>query len=129
VALPWVRLDANIYTHDKVLWLVSQRDGYRALTAYLFSMAYAGGHATDGHIAKHVLPVIHATPKVATTLVDAGLWEYDEGGYRIKNWADRQELALISEMKRRNKRLAGVKSQCIQRHGPQCGCWKEGENV
>jgi hypothetical protein len=129
MSLPWVRLDSNIYTHDKVLLLASQRDGYRAITVYLFSMGYAGGHGTDGLIPRHVLPIIQGTERIARMLVDARLWEYAEGGWRIRNWDQRQELSVISEGKRAAAAAAGRKSQCIQRHGPDCGCWRAGNVI
>jgi len=125
MSLPWVRLDSSIYTHDKITLLLTQPDGYRAYAVYTFSLAYSGGHATDGQIPKHVLPILRGTEKHARMLVEHRLWEYTDSGWRIHNWEHRQELALISEMKRQNKRLAGKKSQCVQRHGPECGCWKE----
>jgi hypothetical protein len=123
MGLPWVRLDSSIYTHDKITLLLTARDGYRAYAVYTFSLAFSGAHATDGHIPNHVLPVIRCNKSCANLLVSHQLWEPAEGGYRIHNWSQRQELALISEMKRRNKQLAGRKSQCVQRHGPECGCW------
>jgi hypothetical protein len=125
MSLPWVRLDSNIYTHDKITLLLAQREGWRAYAVYTFSLAFAGGHATDGFIPRHVLPILRGTDKHAQMLVEHRLWEYAEGGWRIHNWEHRQELAFISETKRRNKSLAGKKSQCVQRHGPDCGCWKE----
>ena len=125
MSLPWVRLDSSIYTHDKIVLLLSAKDGWRAYGVYTFSLAFAGGHATDGHIPRHVLPILRGTDRHAEMLVDHGLWEHAENGWRIHNWDTRQELALISEMKRQNKRLAGRKSQCVQRHGPECGCWRD----
>lgn len=125
MSLPWVRLDSNIYAHDKVLWLLGQRDGFRAYAVYTFSMAYAGGHATDGHLPRHVFPVIHATEKIAQMLVEARLWEYTEGGYQIKNWDQRQELSVITEAKRRASQLGARKTNCRRWHGPECTCWKD----
>lgn len=124
MSLPWVRLDSNFYSHDKVLWLTTQREGWRAISVYVFSMGYAGGHATDGYLPAHVLPIIQGTDKVAQMLVEARLWEYAEGGYQIRNWSNRQELAVVAEAKRAANAMAGRKSQCVQRHGPECGCWK-----
>jgi hypothetical protein len=124
MSLPWVRLDSNFYTHDKVLWLTTQKDGYRAVSVYIFSMGYSGGHATDGYIPRHVLPIIQGTERIAQMLVETRLWEHAEGGWQIRNWANRQELAMVAEAKRAANAMAGRKSQCIQRHGPECGCWK-----
>jgi hypothetical protein len=129
MSLPWVRLDSNFYTHDKVLWLTTQRDGYRAIAVYVFSMGYAGGHGTDGYIPRHVLPIIQGTERIAQLLVEARLWEYAEQGWQIRNWGQRQELAIVAEAKRAGAAAAGRKSQCVQRHGPDCGCWRAAEVV
>ena len=125
MGLPWVRLDSNIYSHDKIALLLNEKDGWRAYAVYTFSLAFAGGHATDGYIPRHILPILRGTPKIAQQLVEHRLWDYAEGGWKIHNWEIRQELAVVSEMKRAGKRLAGRKSQCVQRHGPDCGCWRE----
>lgn len=125
MSLPWVRLDTNIFTHDKVLLLLSQRDGWRAYGVYTFSLAYAGGHATDGFIPRHVMPTINGTEKVARMLVEADLWQYAEGGYQVKNWDERQELAVITEAKRQASRLGGRKRSCQRYHGPDCKCWTD----
>ena len=127
MTLPWVRLDSNFYTHDKVLWLIGQRDGYRAVSVYVFSMGYAGGHATDGFIPRHVLPIIQGSDKVAQMLVEARLWEYADGGYQIRNWDTRQELAVITEAKRAASRLGARKTNCRRYHGPDCSCWKDSD--
>jgi hypothetical protein len=126
MSLPWVRLDSNIFTHDKVLWLLAQKDGWHAYGVYTFSLAYSGGHSTDGLIEAHVLPAIRANARTATLLVEAGLWLHAGGGsYMVKNWDQRQELALITETKRAASRLGGRKRACQRYHGPDCLCWKD----
>lgn len=122
MGLEWVRVDVNIATHDKVLQLMHAKDGPKAFTLYICGLGYAGGHDTDGFVPKHALPILHGSERVATTLIDHGLWEYDPGGqgYRIRNFAERQQLAMVTEMKKR----AGRKGNCIRWHGPGCGCWK-----
>ena len=110
--LPWVRLDTNCFSHDKTLWLIDQRDGYRAWAVYTFGLAYAGGHGTD---------------KIAQLLVEARLWEYAEGGWQIRNWEQRQELAVITDAKREAARLGGRKRSCQRYHGDGCQCWKESD--
>jgi hypothetical protein len=57
-------------------------------------------------------------------LVDQRLWEYAEGGWKIRNWDQRQELAIVAEMKRAGRKAAGAKGACRKWHGPQCDCWK-----
>jgi hypothetical protein len=124
MSLPWVRLDSNIATHDKVLALLKSKDGYRAFTLYVCSLGYAGGHGTDGYVPKEALSVLHGTEKHAQMLIDRRLWEYhpEGAGYTIRNYDLRQELEMVTEA----KRLGAVKGNCIRWHGKDCGCWKRG---
>lgn len=123
--LPWVRLESNIASHDKILELLSHRDGAKAFVLYICALGYAGGHGTDGVIPKYALPVLHGNDRLAQMLVDGGLWEYDEQGrYQIHNFDMRQELAVITEGKRAAKSMAGKKGMCVRYHGANCGCWR-----
>lgn len=122
--LPWVRLDANIGTHDKILSLLSQPSGEKAFVLYICALGYAGAHGTDGHIPKYALKVNHGSEKLARMLVDHRLWEYNgEGGFIIRNWAERQELTGTTELRSEIAR----KANCIRWHGRDCGCWQESE--
>lgn len=124
MSLPWVRLDANIGTHDKILALLNEKEGAKAFVLYVCALGYAGGHATDGLIPKYALPVLHGSPRLATLLVNHRLWEYqDAETYRIRNYEQRQELAAITEA----KRLAALKANCVRWHSKDCGCWKHSE--
>jgi hypothetical protein len=123
MALPWVRLDANIGTHDKILALLAQRDGAKAFVLYVCGLGYAGGHSTDGRIPDHALPILHGNRRLAALLVDRGLWEYNGSGnsWVIHNWDHRQETSSITEA----RLLASKKANCIRWHGKDCGCWKD----
>ena len=46
----WVRLDTNIHQHDKILHLLSLKDGHRAAAMYMFSLSWSGLAESDGHI-------------------------------------------------------------------------------
>lgn len=133
--LPWVRLDSNIYVHDKILRLQDQRDGWRAFGVYVQGLSYSGGHETDGFIPRHVLKIIGGTSKHAEMLIEHRLWEHscDEdgnAGYQIRNWFERQEPPDLREFKARVRREAGIKGACVRWHGEDCGCWrKEINNV
>jgi len=128
MSLPWVRLDSNIASHDKIVELLSKRDGARAFTLYVCGLGYAGGHATDGAIPRAALPFIHGSERLAVMLVEHRLWEHAPGGWVIRNWDQRQELAVIAEMKRAGRKAAGAKGACKKWHGPDCECWKKAEN-
>lgn len=126
MALPWVRLDSNIASHDKILALLAQRDGAKAFVLYVCGLGYAGGHGTDGRIPRYALPVLHGTERLARMLIDHQLWQYDEKGeYQIHNWDTRQELVAITAGKRMAQSVGGKKAMCHRHHGPDCGCWRE----
>lgn len=126
MALPWVRLDSNIPTHDKILNLVTDPSPKRwqAAASYMFALAWAGAAGTDGHIPRAALRMIHGTEATARLLEKHRLWETATDGWRIRNYEQRQELAIVTEAKRAASTLASKKANCIRWHGPDCGCWK-----
>jgi len=123
----WVRLDANIGSHDKMLHLLSDPSKLRwqAALSYVFGLAWSGGQATDGFIPSAALPMIHGTQTTARLLVKYHLWVEATAGFRIPNFEQRQELSIITEAKRAAQRAGAVKGNCIRHHGPDCHCWKE----
>lgn len=127
MALPWVRLDANIATHDKIVQLLSDPSAKRwqAVSSYMFALAWSGGHGTDGHVPTAALPFVHGTPATARLLEKYHLWEAATAGWKIRNFEIRQELTLVAEGKRAAQKLGGVKGNCRKYHGPDCGCWKQ----
>lgn len=125
MGLPWVRLDANIATHDKTLAAVSIRGGKAAMAVYQFALAWSGGQGTDGHIPYAALPMIHGTKQDAAILCMVGLWEQNGSGWNIHNFGERQELRAVSEALTHAARVRSLKANCIRWHGPDCGCWKD----
>jgi hypothetical protein len=127
VTLPWVRLDANIGSHDKVLALLSDPSAkkWQAFASYMVSTAWSGGHGTDGLITRAALPFVHGTTSTARLLEKYGLWDEAPAGWRIRNFDKRQPLTAAAESVRQTKQKASVKGNCIRHHGPDCGCWKD----
>lgn len=127
MALPWVRLDANIASHDKIIHLLSDPSPKRwqAAASYMFSLAWSGGSGTDGDIPAAALTVIHGTHATARLLEKYRLWEPMTNGWHIRNFDQRQELQIVSEAKRAAQRAGALKANCRRFHGPDCGCWKE----
>lgn len=131
MSLPWVRLDSNIGTHDKVLDLLAQKDGCKAFVLYVCALGYSGGHGTDGRVPKSSLTINHGNEKLARMLIEARLWEYDptepQKAYQIKNWMERQELSAIGEIRQSARRKAARKANCKRWHGADCLCWTAAE--
>jgi hypothetical protein len=126
MALPWVRLDSNIASHDKILALVADPSSVRwqAFSSYVCSLGWSGGQGTDGYIPTYALQSVHGNAKTARLLVKYGLWDEAIGGFQIRNYATRQELAAVSAGKRAAQQVGAAKGNCIRWHGKDCGCWR-----
>lgn len=131
MTLPWVRLDANIASHDKILNLIDDPSPKRwqAAASYMFALGWAGGAGNDGHISPSALRMVHGTPTTARLLVKHGLWEEKDHCWVIHNFAQRQELRIVTEAKRAAQRAAARKTNCERHHGKQCGCWQSSEET
>jgi len=96
--LPWMRVDTNLPTHDKVLELVGVgARGKAAAFVYVCGLAYSVGHGTDGFVRRAALPFIHGTTGDVRLLVDARLWIPVDGGWAIANFGTRQVAAASSQ--------------------------------
>lgn len=124
--LPWVRLDTGFYENPKILAVIAERDGYRAVVVYVSALAYSGGHGTDGHIATYVLARVHGRKADADRLVRNGLWEPTDTGWRIHDYEALQQTSETTEQIRSDRRRAAIKGNCIRHHGEDCGCWRNG---
>ena len=126
MGLPWVRLDANISTHDKILALLSDPSAkkWQASTSYMFGLAWSGGQGTDGFIPRTALPMIHGTSATARLLEKYGLWDEARVGWNIRNWEKRQASSAVAALARSAKQRASAKGNCVKYHGAECGCWQ-----
>jgi hypothetical protein len=130
MALPWVRLDSNIGTHDKVLDLLGRPSGHKAFVLYICALGWCGGQGTDGLVPAGALAINHGSRRLADILVDVGLWEHAPGGaYQIRNWSRRQETAVVREIRRTMQTMGAKKANCKRWHGPDCGCWEREETA
>lgn len=119
--LMWVRLDTSIASHDKTLRLFRMGNrGVHAYAVYTFALGYCGAHATDGFVPDYALTMIHGTAKDAEALVEVGMFDEVEGGWEIRNYAERQELAATT----RRKREGSAKGACAKwmKEGRPCRC-------
>lgn len=122
-----MRLDTSIASHDKTLALLndSSPKRWQAMTSYMFSLGWSGEHGTDGYIPATALPFIHGTKVTASLLVQYGFWVQAVGGWQIKNYAERQELAVVTAAKKEAQRVGALRANCKRWHGEDCGCWQD----
>lgn len=131
MGLPWVRLDANISMHDKMLDLIADPSPKRwqAAASYMFALGWAGGQETDGRIRTNHLPAVHGNAATARLLVKYGLWDEAPGGYQIRNYELRQQTTTTTRSIRQAQHDGALKGNCIRHHGASCGCWKKSVEV
>ena len=84
--MPWVPLDDNFHSHRKVVTA-----GLEAVGLHVRALSWVGANLTDGHIPTAVGRQFAGTRihTLAQRLVDAGLWEVDDDGWRIHGWTER----------------------------------------
>lgn len=99
VALPWIRLDTNVHTHDKMFALAEYGDkGLAAAFVYVASLAYSGANGSDGIIPRRALPFLHGTQKHAKLLVEVQLWDQFGTGWVVHNYGTRNVVGAIQQV-------------------------------
>ena len=107
--MPWVRLDDGFHAHPKLAAL-----GERTLPAvglYTLALTWSSTYLTDGLVPDGQLRRLGGSKALASALVDAGLWERVEGGWRIHDFLDYnpsrervlEERSADAERKRRGR--------------------------
>ena len=119
MSLPWVRLDTSLPSNPKVLAMVTEKDGHRALAVYLCSLAYAGAQGTDGFIPREALPFIHGRDADAKRLHEHGFWIEQPGGWLIHGWTEKQLTSEEHEQRRIKAQAAAQARWSKQRTGVQ----------
>jgi len=99
--MTWVLVDDKVRNHPKVL-----AAGPLAAWQWVAGLGYASEFLTDGFIPKAALRALvpnqphKTTLRLAEVLVDVGLWERADGGYRIHDYHDYQPTAARVREKR-----------------------------
>lgn len=103
----WVRLDDNISEHPKIAALDDH-----AFSLFVAGLAYCNRNMTDGFIPSHVgigqlrysngntIPAIRQ-------LEEIGLWQEEDGGWRVHDYDDYQPSKAQVEAERAQKKAAG----------------------
>lgn len=89
--MAWVKLDDGFPDHPKVA-----QAGDLAAWLYVCGLTYSNRLLTDGFIPESVVPRLTGLKgpvSLAKRLVNAGLWERAEGGYRIHDYLEYQPSA------------------------------------
>ena len=124
--MPWVKLDDHFDEHPKVA-----RIGPLGIALQVAGLCYCNRNLTDGFIPRAVARTLldwqteqdgvlwtlartsgmqgdDVTAQwVIDLLVDAGVWEEADGGYRVHDYADYQPTKEAIDIERRKKQAAG----------------------
>lgn len=102
----WIKIANSFPSHPKIV-----HAGPEAAWLFVCSICYANEHLTDGHIPVGALPLLPSGLKrpqrSANRLVDAGLWEVTDVGWRIHDYLDHQrssEQILIGRQADRERK-------------------------
>lgn len=99
----WLRIDDQIAHHPKFT-----DAGPIASWLWICGNAYCNKYLTDGFIRETAIETLGKIPspiKWADRLVEVGLWERVEGGYRVHHFHDHNPTAADVKSKREADRL------------------------
>src|ERR1043166_3680167 len=105
----WLRIDDAALSHPKIIGMVDLR---RPLDLWIWGLAYAQMHLTDGLIPSEAVP--KGTTRAVDELVKRRLWEPDEQGYRIHDhldWNDPREVVVRRKKKAKDRKQAWLTKQ------------------
>ena len=105
--MSWVRVDDKLSSHRKIL-----AAGPAASWLHIEGLCYCALQETDGSIPGSALAMLtqYSKPKaakLATKLVEVGLWERNGAGYAIHDYLEYNPSRKSLEEKRENNRRAG----------------------
>lgn len=116
--MSWLKIDDGLFLHPK--WVQSPA-GARAL--WITALSYCGKLNTDGCVPAPLLGILGGTAADAEALVEVGLWERTDDGYRFHDFAeynrtsDQQER--ISEARAEAGRKGGARSAEVRGSKPE----------
>ena len=118
--MPWWRISDDVHAHRKIRRAF--RRSPESIALWTLAGSYCARYGTDGRITVHeILEVVDGTPKaavrLASILVDAGLWDRDGDAYVFHDWLDYNDAA--SDQKARRSADALRKKEARRR------CWAE----
>jgi hypothetical protein len=89
-ALSWVRVQAAIARNHKVLALLPQKGGDRALNVFIFGLGYCAEQGNTGFIPEGALGLFHGNARSAQLLTEVGMWHDRPGGWEVNDYAEYQ---------------------------------------
>lgn len=111
--MAWFKVDDKLPTHPKAL-----NAGLKSMGLWAMCGAWAMSQETDGFIPRSAVTMLGGTRNDAARLVNAGLWDVVEDGWRFHDWAEYQPTAASLRAKRdaNKERMSRVRAQSVRAH-------------
>lgn len=105
--MAWFRVDDGFAQHPKVLG-IPRKDRAAAVGLWLLAGVWVAANLTDGRVPAYLPAELGCPDRLAGLLVDAGLWQVDEGrGWCFHGWEDYQPTRVEVLTERERKAAAG----------------------
>lgn len=87
--MAWFKVDDGLHASRKLL-SIPKRHRFAAVGLWTVAGSWCADQLTDGSVPDYMLEVWGAPPSAPQSLVDAGLWSRESGGYLFHNWHEYQ---------------------------------------
>lgn len=105
-ALTWIRVQSALSRNHKVLALLPQKGGDRALNVFIFGIGYCAEQGNDGFIPEAAIGLFHGTPLSARLLTEVGMWIERPGGWDVNDYAEYQPTDDAAKVRSEKARKA-----------------------
>ena len=85
--MAWMKVDDNFHTSRK-LNSIPKRHRFQAAGLWTIAGSWVAGQGTDGFVPNYMIEVWGPTDKTVESLVNAGLWTVESGGFRFSSWLE-----------------------------------------
>lgn len=124
--MAWFKVDDRLWSHPKWLGLPIE-----AKALWVSAGSYCAMHETDGEISRQTLAIVLPNSRhtrAANALVEAGLWEQENDGYRFHEWAEYQPTKAQLDAERQATKERVKQWRNSQRNGVTNGVSNSGGN-
>lgn len=83
--MPWMKVDDRFHSSEKIN-SIPKRQRFGAAGLWTIAGSWVASQQTDGFVPDYMIRVWNPADSLVRSLVDAGLWERESGGYRFVSW-------------------------------------------
>src|SRR4051812_9143173 len=102
--MTWFKVDDGFSDNAKVHALQESKHWKGAIALWTLAGSWCSKQETDGVVPELTVRRLGGTTAEADALIECGLWERAEKGYRFHQWAERNPLKADLQAKREQNR-------------------------